>query len=218
MAVQGGEGQQKEEGKGRRGGDAHPLLRGWRRDGSKYTHGMHPTQMEALRAMCGAFIPSLQAEEAAGAGGRADPPDGKDLERFYLASAADGTIPDEVAELMVTRCVREAALLAWVVLWMLSTRVGTLLLCGRLSLSGATAGEFPSVRRFADMPLERREATLQRWNRTRWLFPLRIVFTLVKILSHYVFYAMVSFASSLLFLLGKYYYYYSLEQGSNRDS
>jgi len=93
---------------------------------------------------------------------------------------------------MVTRCVREAALLAWVVLWMLSTRVGTLLLCGRLSFSGA-AGESPSVRRFADMPLERREATLQRWNRTRWLFPLRIVFTLVKILSHYVFYAMVSF-------------------------
>jgi hypothetical protein len=52
------------------------------------------------------------------------------------------------------------------------------------------------------MPLERREAALQRWNRTRWLFPLRIVFTLVKILSHYVFYAMVSklFAPVLVLL------------------
>ncbi|VAH04257.1 unnamed protein product [Triticum turgidum subsp. durum] len=88
---------------------------------------------------------------------------------------------------MVTRCIREAALLAWVVLWVLSTRVGTLLLCGRLSLCGA-AGE---LRRFADMPAERQEAALQRWNRTRWLFPLRIVFALVKILSHYVFYTMV---------------------------
>ena len=86
---------------------------------------------------------------------------------------------------MVTRCIREAVLLAWVVLWMLSTRVGTLLLCGRLSLAGT------SLCRFADMPLERREAALQRWKSTRWLFPLRIVFTLVKILSHYVFYAMV---------------------------
>jgi long-chain-alcohol oxidase len=85
---------------------------------------------------------------------------------------------------MVTRCIREAALLGWVVLWILGTRLGTLLLCGTLNLSGA-AGEFPSVRRFADMTLERR-------NRTRWLFPLRIVFALVKILSHYVFYAMVS--------------------------
>jgi long-chain-alcohol oxidase len=98
MAVQGGDGQRKEEEeeKGRRGGAAHPLLRGWRRGGGKYTHGMHPAQMEALRAMCGALIPSLPAEEAAGAGGRADPPGGKDLERFYLASAADATIPDEV--------------------------------------------------------------------------------------------------------------------------
>ena len=76
---------QKEEEKGRRVGTAHPLLRGWRRDG-KYTHGMHSTQMEALRAMCGAFIPSLPAEEAAGAGGRVDQPGAKDLERFYLAS------------------------------------------------------------------------------------------------------------------------------------
>ncbi|KAM3402152.1 hypothetical protein ACQJBY_006228 [Aegilops geniculata] len=181
--------QEEEKAAGRRAGP-HPLLRGRRRDG-KYTHGLHPAQMEALRAMCGAFIPSLPAEEA-GAGGRADPPGGKDLERFYLASAADSNIPDEVAELMVTRCIREAALLAWVVLWVLSTRVGTLLLCGRLSLCGA-AGE---LRRFADMPAERQEAALQRWNRTRWLFPLRIVFALVKILSHYVFYTMVSLGTS----------------------
>ena len=74
---------------------------------------------------------------------------------------------------MVTRCIREAVALAWVVLWVLSTRVGTLLLCGRLCLAG---GGFPYVRKFADMPPERREAALQRWNRVRWLFPLRIAF------------------------------------------
>jgi len=94
---------------------------------------------------------------------------------------------EQVAELMVTRCIREAVALAWVVLWVLSTRVGTLLLCGRLCV----AGGFPYVRRFADMPPERREAALQRWNRVRWLFPLRIAFAIVKILCHYVFYAMV---------------------------
>jgi long-chain-alcohol oxidase len=88
---------------------------------------------------------------------------------------------------MVTRCIREAVTLAWVVLWVLSTRVGTLLLCGRLCV----CGEFPYVRKFADMPVEAREAALQRWNRVRWLFPLRIAFALVKIICHYVFYAMV---------------------------
>ncbi|KAL6643106.1 hypothetical protein ACP70R_021287 [Stipagrostis hirtigluma subsp. patula] len=183
MAVQGEE--REKAAAGRRRG--HPLLRGWRRD--RYTHGMRPAQMEALRAMCGALIPSLpDGLGGAGAGGRGDPPGGKDLERFYLASAADGIIPDEVAELMVTRCIREAVALAWVVLWVLSTRVGTLLLCGRLSVSG----EFPYVRKFADMPAARREAALQRWNSVRWLFPLRIAFAIVKILCHYVFYAMVN--------------------------
>ncbi|CAN6304878.1 unnamed protein product [Urochloa humidicola] len=161
----------------------HPLLRGWRRE--RYTHGMHPAQMEALRAMCGALIPSLPAD---GGHGRGDPPGGKDLERFYQASAADSTIPDEVAELMVTRCIREAVALAWVVLWVLSTRLGTLVLCGRLCV----AGGFPYVVKFADMPPERREAALHRWNRVRWLFPLRIAFAIVKILCHYVFYAMVN--------------------------
>jgi hypothetical protein len=88
---------------------------------------------------------------------------------------------------MVTRCIREAVTLAWVVLWVLSTRVGTLLLCGRLCVSG----QFPYVRKFADMPVAAREAALQRWNRVRWLFPLRIAFALVKIICHYVFYSMV---------------------------
>ncbi|XP_062204849.1 long-chain-alcohol oxidase FAO2-like [Phragmites australis] len=183
MAVQGEE-KEKAAGGGRRRG--HPLLRGWRRE--KYTHGMHPAQMEALRAMCGALIPSLPGDGGHGDAGRGDPPGGKDLERFYLASASDSAIPDEVAELMVTRCIREAVALAWVVLWVLSTRVGTLLLCGRLCV----AGEFPYVRKFADMPAERREASMQRWNRVRWLFPLRIAFAIIKILCHYVFYAMVN--------------------------
>jgi hypothetical protein len=106
----------------------------------------------------------------------------------------------KVAELMVTRCIREAVALAWVVLWVLSTRVGTLLLCGRLCLAG---GGFPYVRKFADMPPERREAALQRWNRVRWLFPLRIAFAIVKILCHYVFYAMVLCSLSLPSLLAR---------------
>jgi long-chain-alcohol oxidase len=78
---------------GRRGS---PLLRRCKRDG--YTHGLRPPQMEALRAMCGALIPSLPAvllegdDQQPGRGKGGD-----DLERFYRASAADGVIPDEVS-------------------------------------------------------------------------------------------------------------------------
>ncbi|KAF6983417.1 hypothetical protein CFC21_001606 [Triticum aestivum] len=158
----------------------HPLLRVLRRD--KYTHGLYPAQMEALRAMCGALIPSLPPEEALD--GRRDTPRDKDLERFYLASGADSTIPDEVAELAFTRCVWEAGLLVHVTLWLLCTRLGTLALCGRLCVSG----EFPYVRRFADMPVGRREEALRRWTRARWLIPVKIAFAMVKTLCFNVFY------------------------------
>ncbi|KAL6883792.1 hypothetical protein ACP4OV_011206 [Aristida adscensionis] len=178
----------------RRGG--HPLLRRCQRE--KYTHGLHPAQMEALRAMCGALIPSLPVDGLhhggadADDGGRGDYPAAagrnKDLERFYLASAADGAVPDEVAE-MATRLVWEGMLLVSIVLWILSTKIGTLALCGRQCLA---AGEFPYVRKFADMSPERREEALRRWNTARWLFPLRVAFVIIKVLTHYAFYTVVN--------------------------
>ncbi|KAF8723077.1 hypothetical protein HU200_022227 [Digitaria exilis] len=131
--------------------------------------------------MCGALIPSLPVDDdQPGAANKA-------RERFYSASAADGAIPDEVAEL-ATRCVWEAVLLMRVILWILSTKVGTLALCGRLCISS----RFPFVCKFADMPTERREEVLKRWNNARWLFPLRVTFVIVKILSHFSFYMMVN--------------------------
>nr|CAB3494435.1 unnamed protein product [Digitaria exilis] len=161
---------------GRRGS---PLLRRCKRE--RYKHGLSPPQMEALRAMCGALIPSLPVDDdQPGAANKA-------RERFYSASAADGAIPDEVAEL-ATRCVWEAVLLMRVILWILSTKVGTLALCGRLCISS----RFPFVCKFADMPTERREEVLKRWNNARWLFPLRVTFVIVKILSHFSFYMMVN--------------------------
>lgn len=92
---------------------------------------------------------------------------------------------------MVTRCVWEAMLLMRVVLWMLSTRVGTFALCGRLCCFSGGNGKFPFVCKFADMPVERREQVLKQWSKARWLFPLKIAFLITKLLSHYSFYTMV---------------------------
>ncbi|KAL5224396.1 hypothetical protein ABZP36_011035 [Zizania latifolia] len=195
--------QEEEKAAAKRG---HPLLRGLGRE--RHTHGLRPAQMEALRAMCGALIPSLPAADGQvggedGEGGRRLIRDvDKDMERFYLASAADSTVPDEVAELTFTRCVREAGALVWIVLWMLATRVGTLALCGRSCISG----KFPYVRRFADMPAERREEALKRWNTTRWLFPLKIAFVLVKILCHFAFYTAVNARFDLILRRSKSFY------------
>ena len=75
-----------------------------------------------------------------------------------------------------------------VILWLLCTRLGTLALCGRLCLSGES---FPYVRRFADMPVGRREEALRRWTGARWLVPVKIAFAIVKSLCFNVFYTTV---------------------------
>ncbi|XP_072986727.1 long-chain-alcohol oxidase FAO2-like [Typha latifolia] len=167
----------------------HPLLRGGRRNGAgkrDFTHGLSFSQIRSLSAICEAFIPSLPMEHGHFSSGKEDPPS-KTLQAFYLASGSESSVPDEVAELMVKRCLREAVILIRVVLWLLTTRLGTLGLCGTLCLSWG----FPFINKFSDMPLDKREEVLKRWSREKLLYPLRVVFVAVKILCHFIFYSMI---------------------------
>ncbi|KAJ4774270.1 Long-chain-alcohol oxidase [Rhynchospora pubera] len=166
----------------------HPLLRGGkRREKEEYNHGLSEAEMQSLSAMCGAVIPSVPVDKIHEVTGKQDPPS-KTLEAFYLASASDFPVPDEVADVLVKNRITEAVILVRVILWLLSTRLGTLLLCGTLSI----CGHAPYIFKFKDMPLERREKVMQRWNKTRLFFPLRVVFMVVKILSHFVFYSLTN--------------------------
>ncbi|CAM0945192.1 unnamed protein product [Alopecurus aequalis] len=156
----------------------HPLLRGGGVRREPYTHGFSATQMLALTAACGALVPSLPPDSHPAA-------DSKAVRDFFLASAADQPIPDEVAQLMSAMCLREALALVRTVLWLLGTRLGTLALCGTRCLSS----RFPFVRRFAEMPVERREDALRRWSRETVFPPMRLFFLLVKVFCLYVFYS-----------------------------
>lgn len=79
-----------EEDKKQRRRQGHPLLRGGGARKEPYTHGFSATQMMALTAVCGVLVPSL-------------PPDAhhlaadKAVRDFFLASAADPPVPDEVS-------------------------------------------------------------------------------------------------------------------------
>ncbi|GJM85554.1 hypothetical protein PR202_ga02015 [Eleusine coracana subsp. coracana] len=156
----------------------HPLLRGvGKRD--RYTHGFSASQMAALTALCGAFVPSL-------------PPPGhqnqncSQKEEFFLASGGEPPVPDEVAELMSRMCLPEALALVRTVLWLLGTRLGSLALCGALCLSW----RFPFVRGFTELPVEEREGAMRRWSRQTVLPPLRMFFLVTKVFCLYVFYSM----------------------------
>ncbi|KAJ6817469.1 long-chain-alcohol oxidase FAO1-like [Iris pallida] len=177
-------------GGGGRRRQGHPLLRGGgRRSDQHYSHGFSRSQMAALSAVCGALVPSLPAEEIHGAAGagREDPPI-KDLRALYAASGSEPPIPDEIAQCIVKRCLKEAVFLVRLVLWLLATRLGTLLLCGSLGLQRG----FPFICKFTDMTVEKREEVLKKWNREKTFRLLRLAFVMVRIVCLYIFYSMIN--------------------------
>ncbi|KAH7669787.1 long-chain-alcohol oxidase protein [Dioscorea alata] len=178
--------------------NGHPLLRGGRRSrgDNEYKHGLSSSQMKSLSAICEALIPSIAMDQDEPVHLMMNNNSGKEkkqfsykaMQDFYLASASHPPFPDEVAELMVKRGQREAVTLVGLVLWLLSTRFGTLILCGSLSFSG---GFLFMIKKFSDMALEKREAVLQGWSKTKFFTPLRLVFFMVKIFCCYTFYSLV---------------------------
>lgn len=100
----------------------------------------------------------------------------------------------QVAELLQQRALPDGLAMLKVVLWLLSFRLGTLLICR----SSCLTWEFPFVRTFSEMEVEEREGVLQRWSGERSsLLPLRVVFVLVKVFCLFTFLSMVSRQSSL---------------------
>lgn len=163
--------------------EAHPLLRGGRREGS-YSHGFSSSEIQSLSSICGTFIPSVPMESTYIAG-KGDPPS-KTLESYYLASGSQHPIPDEVAELLRKRAIPEAVSLIRWVLWILATRLGTLILCGFASFSW----KYPFIYKFSEIPAEKREEILKSWSRERSLIALKLAFVVLKIFCFYTFFSL----------------------------
>ncbi|XP_078427837.1 long-chain-alcohol oxidase FAO2-like [Wolffia australiana] len=153
----------------------HPILRGgrWPRDG--HPHGFSDAEMETLAALCEALIPPLKVEELNLVENKEDTIS-KSLQAFWEASGAEPPLPDETAQ-RILKGPSDATFLIRAVLWALSTRLGTLVLCG----SACTSSKFPFVQRLSDLSLRRREALLQKWSRESCFWLLRIVFVIIKI-------------------------------------
>ncbi|KAM5553218.1 hypothetical protein ABKV19_025445 [Rosa sericea] len=172
--------------------ECHPLLGGASRgsageDGRSYKHGLSSAEMESLASVCEALFPPLPLADPSFEGKKEELSRNKAVQSFYQASGAQTGIPDEVAELLVKRAFMEAVVLVRVVLWILSSRLGTLLLCGSLCLGDT----WPFVHKFSCLPLEKRERVLQRWFRHRFLTPIRLAFLYIKILCLLIFFTRV---------------------------
>lgn len=156
---------------------SHPLLRGRKKD--SYSHGFSSSQIQSLSAICEALIPPLPPPN--------ENPPNQALHSFYQISGSQPPIPDEVAELLVRRCLPDSVMLASIVLKILSTRLGTLLLCGFICLDW----RWPFIHNFSEMSLGNREIVLQRWSRQSYFPLLRIVFLVMKLLCIYTFFSRV---------------------------
>lgn len=93
----------------------------------------------------------------------------------------------QIAEALRNKGLPEALVLVRAVLWLLSTKIGTLLLCGSLCLGK----EWPFITQFKHLPIERREKVLQNWSSSRFFSPLRMVFYLFKALCLYFVFSLV---------------------------
>uniref|UniRef100_A0A5B7BJZ1 Long-chain-alcohol oxidase n=1 Tax=Davidia involucrata TaxID=16924 RepID=A0A5B7BJZ1_DAVIN len=159
-----------------KGRESHPLLRGGRKECSSYSHGFSSSQIQSLSAICEALIPSHVISK--------EHPPNQALHYFYKTSGSQSPIPDQVAELLVKRGLSEAVFLVSLVLKILSTRLGTLLLCGYLCFDW----RWPFIHKFSEIPLEKREDILKKWSRQSYFIPLRVVFVIIKILCLYTFF------------------------------
>ena len=88
---------------------------------------------------------------------------------------------------MKKRGLPEGVMLVSIVLKMLSTRLGTLFLCGFVCLGW----KWPFILKFSEISLEKREQVLLNWSGQRFLYPLRLFFAIMKIFCFFVFFSRV---------------------------
>ncbi|KAK9672920.1 hypothetical protein RND81_12G134900 [Saponaria officinalis] len=167
-----------------RDGKSHPKLRkSWKQ--KKYKEVISSYEMESLRSICEAIFPPL------------DPPPHLDhhhhhqindsTKSFFNFSASQNHIPNEVAETIKGKVLPEAKILVRVVLWLLSTKLGTFILCGTLCFGK----QWPYITKFAHLSIDKREKVLQNWSRNIFFSPLRLIFYFIKCLCLYFVFSLV---------------------------
>ncbi|KAI3453916.1 hypothetical protein Pfo_010579 [Paulownia fortunei] len=135
-------------------------------------------QMEALSALCDTLLPSIDVSH--------DQLDQSVLQ-FYQTSASMAGTPQRVAVFLGEKVHHPKIYLAKLSLRLLSTWIGTFILCGRKSLSP----NFPYFQRFSKVSSEKREQILLSWSSSCFSL-LRILFVALKIFTLLIFFTQVN--------------------------
>ncbi|KAL5781666.1 hypothetical protein ACOSP7_006695 [Xanthoceras sorbifolium] len=164
--------------------ECHHLLSGRRSREGKYNHGFSSTEILTLASICEVIVPPLPSSSE---GKRDYQQPRKAIDCFFKSCASQSPIPDETAEILVKRALIEAVILVRLVLLLLSTRLGTLLLCGSLCLDD----KWPFINNFSRISSEKRERILQKWFKSCFFTPIRVVFVYIRLVCLFVFFSRV---------------------------
>lgn len=142
---------------------AHPLLRGGQ---PPHAHSFSHNQMEVLQSICDTIFPSLPP-----------PPDDttNDLQSYYKLSSSDWQVPEYAAGTLSRLLKRHQFRLISFILFLLSTRLGTFILCG---INSFVKG-FPFLEAFPSLPFEKRELIIRMWA-TSPLVVFQLIFKVLK--------------------------------------
>ncbi|CAN8270478.1 unnamed protein product [Cochlearia groenlandica] len=144
-------------------------------------------EMESLGSFCEAVLPPLPPPEEFP--GEDDNHRNKEaLRLFYSTSCSQTPILRQTIELITKRGTLEAYLATRLALFLLATRLGTLVICGTECL----VPKWPYVLRFTDLSLDKREKVLQKQFRNWFLTPIRAAFVYIKVAFLFCFFSRVN--------------------------
>ncbi|PKI57268.1 hypothetical protein CRG98_022365, partial [Punica granatum] len=161
-------------GSGRGGGGDHRMRR------VNYVNSLSARQMESLTALCDTFLPSVEPPASVSS-------DDESMAEFYRTSASMAGTPELVGGLISERLRHPKLWLLKLALWALSTWIGTLVMCGCLSVTC----DFPFFHSFPQLPLQRREEIVIAWSLS-WIHILRVLAKSIKFLTLLVFFTQVN--------------------------
>ncbi|XP_019057551.1 PREDICTED: long-chain-alcohol oxidase FAO3-like isoform X2 [Tarenaya hassleriana] len=153
--------------------------------GKFFRRGFTATEMESLAAVCETILPPLSPEYSDA--GEDDHPKKEALKSFYTKSGSQSHVLQQTVELITKRGLIEVVLGVRLVLLLLSSRLGTLVLCGTHCL----VTNWPFVERFGSLSLEKRERVLQKWFRNKLLAAIRVAFVYIKVTFLFCFFSWV---------------------------
>ncbi|KAM4085292.1 hypothetical protein ACJW30_10G015500 [Castanea mollissima] len=153
------------------------LVEGERSHSQAYVNSLSSWEMDTLTALCDTFLPSIDVSNVT---------TNDSVVKFYTTSASMAGTPERVGGLISERLNHPKKWLIRVALWVLSTWIGTLILCGKASLSG----QFPYFQRFSQVSWQKREEIVLSLSLS-YFYLLRMFIKAMKILTLYVFFTQV---------------------------